>query len=134
MNRYTWLAIIALIIGVFGIFLIVTAYSPQETQEIPVTFKVVDGGIGLLKEDRFLHFGHVTQGGGSNRKITIGHENDVRYRVYIKGPPKDYILVEPWQGNIDAGQQQNINLTLIVPKDLPLGEYNGTAHVEIFSR
>ena len=132
--NYTWLAIGAFVIGILGIFFIITAYAPMESREIPVTFKVVEGGIGLLLEERFLHFGHVTPGGGSTRRISIEHEEDIRYRVYLRGPVKDYILIEPWQGNIDAGDKQNITFTLGVPKNLPLGEYNGTAHIEIFSR
>lgn len=132
--HYTWLAIGAFLIGILGIFLIITAYSPMETREIPVTFKVVEGGIGLLVEDRFLHFGHVTQGGGSVRRISIEHEQDIRYRVFLSGPVREYILIEPWQGELDAGEKQNVTFTLGVPENMSLGEYNGTAHIEIFSR
>ncbi len=132
--HYTWLAIGAVIIGFLGMFLIITSYSPIDTREIPVTFKVVEGKVGLLKEDRFLHFGHVTQNGGSTRRILISHENDISYRVYLRGPVAEYISINPWQGDIFAGETQNVTFTLSVPANMTLGEYNGTAHVEIFAR
>ena len=122
-------------IGICGLAYLLIIYGPVQSQEIPVTFHVVEGSeIGILKEERFLHFGHVSQGGGSERRITISDERDIRYRIYLSGPVRDYIHIEPWQKDLRAGEVQNVTFQLFVPEDLPLGEYNGTAHVEIYLR
>ena len=134
MNKLVWLLIGILLLGTGGVLFIYNTYHVLDYREIPLRFSIIEGEIGILTEDQLLDFGNLNPGGSSRKRITVSSPVPARYVVSVTGDARPYVYPEPNQGLLEPDVVQNVSFKVVVPEDIPLGDYSGTVQMRLFRR
>jgi hypothetical protein len=123
--------IIIIIVGLVFTLVSLARHSPVEVTSLPYTFKVKEK-VGInLDTDKF-HFGGGIPGTSLQRKLNITAPYDTTVHIDSKGPGS--VLVNNNDFDLDANENKELLFTLVVPDDLPLGEYEGLIILSFYAR
>ena len=126
--RLGMLIVLFFLIGMMLTTFVYYGWYVADYQEIPITFKVTDGQVGILKDNSQLHFGYLRPGNVAKRWILVHVQEPLRMRVSFSPEVAPFMRVEH-PNQLEPGVDYRINISAITNHDTPLGDYNGSAYV-----
>jgi uncharacterized membrane protein len=90
--------------------------------------------LGFNVETDWIDFGGARPGDEITKQITIANSfpERVRVNIFIEGPIKPFVYPETDGFLLEPGEMKSIELRAIIPREVILGDYNGTIRVVYF--
>ncbi len=101
-------------------------YAIYEIRMLPVDYHVADH-VGINVGVDGLHFGSFLPGGASERYIKLHAFRDTRVIFIFKDI--DYVYPESNDFIMKKGDDKNVRFKVIVPVQMPYGDYQGTLKI-----
>ena len=124
------LLVFLIILTIFLIINLISNFNILEKKEIFTSFTVSEH-VGFDLNNSALTFGLVQPGHSSSREIFIENNHDVSVLVIIqsKGDISDFLIVSENSFYLNSGEEKKIDFSVILPKDLEFGKYEGEIEV-----
>lgn len=104
-------------------------YRKTMVNEFDMDITIIEGGfVGLNADTDAIHFGVVTLGGGSRRRINLTNSNDYNVFVYAEKDDSELseiVWIDPNYFFLKANENRDMTIGVSVPKDFELGNYTG---------
>jgi len=135
--KFWSLAGLLLLIGIGSILITTNVFLGKnnliKTEVVEVDFEV-NTFAGIMTNNDALHFGTLVQGGGGRRWFNFTNDETYPIEVSAKfvGEAADYLYWFAGEVILQPGEFRIVEIRLIIPDDLPHGNY--TAQAQIFYR
>ena len=137
-NKFILLTVLIGVVGVslFSIFssLNILKEKPIESFNLDVRFSFGDS-LGFDLNRSALSFGRLLPGGTSTRSIFVENVYDVPFEVKMLISPNinPFVQIDDKKIIVNPGEKKKIPVTVIAPKNVSYGEYEGSIQVELHS-
>jgi uncharacterized membrane protein len=109
-----------------------SSLSEEELEEIPMSL-TVGSKLGFDVGNSSLTFGSAPPGSIVSRNVSVKNEatHSSRFRVSSVGSLADWVNVTETEYTLKGGEDRIMGISVNVPKNARLGDYNGTLRILI---
>ena len=121
-----WLFGFSFFVSLVSISIFIFLNMPLYEKELDAEVIVTTREMGFDVNDTVLKFGKVTLGGSSMRRVLMYNNYSFPIRIVVEagGEVKD-LFVYDGETKIEPGETAFVPLSVVVPKDFPIGNYSG---------
>lgn len=121
------LCILAAIAGTALSYFLYNQWYVIDETSLPLGFEVVENpSIGVNIDTGGLWFGRVPLRGGAERELTLQSAVPAAAQLIVAGIPPGWLSATPGSPILAPGEPVAVRIAIDVPRDAPVGQYNGT--------